>query len=209
MSSNRIVVYGAGGHAKVMADAARAAGADVVALVDDDPTRQATRPLDIPVRPIAWLASQRDLGVALGVGDNRARESIAGRLLAAGHRLATVIHPRAVVAASARLGEGTFVAAGAVVNPDASIGRGVIVNTSAVVEHDVVVGDFAHVSPAACLAGGAQLGALAHLGAGATVLPRIMVGARSVVGGGALVNRAIPEDVVAYGVPARVRRDRP
>jgi acetyltransferase EpsM len=202
-------VYGAGGHAKVVADAVLASGVEVVAFIDDDPVRQATLPLGIPVRPRAWLvnyAGDDDLAVALGVGDNSARRGIAEQLLAARHRLATVIHPRAVVAPSARVGEGTLIAACAVLNADACVGRGVIVNTAAIVEHDVVIGDFAHISPTACLAGAARLGEGSHLGTGAKVLPGVAVGARTVVGGGALVNRPIPDGVVAYGVPARVRR---
>lgn len=206
-----LVVFGAGGHAKVVADAVVAAGGDVLAFVDDDAARAGTAVLGVKVRPATWLlegGAPSGSMVALGVGDNAARQRIATRCRAAGLPIATVLHPTATVAASAVVGEGTYVGARAVINPSAVVGMGAIINTAAIVEHDVIVGDFAHVAPGACLAGGSRLGARSHLGAGAVVLDDVIVEVDTIVGGGSLVNRAIPAAVVAYGVPARVRRER-
>lgn len=202
-------VYGAGGHARVVADAILAAGGHVVAFVDDAPARVGASVLGIAVRGNDWLFSDpaaAALAVALGVGDNFARRRIAELCLARGRLLPPVVHPAATVASSATLGTATFCAARAVVNASAAVGAGVIVNTGAIIEHDVRVGDFAHVSPGACLAGGSALGALSHLGAGAVVLDDIFVGSGCIVGAAAMVNRHLPDDVVAYGVPARIRR---
>ena len=183
------------------------AGEEVAGFVDDR-VAAGSRVLDLPVLgTLAWLVRE-PRRVALGIGDNATRARVAARCLEAGSELVRAIHPRAVVAPSARIAEGAVVMAAAVVNPSAEIGRGAIVNTAAVIEHDCVVGPFAHVSPNATLGGGAGVGEEAHLGIGATMLPGVKVGARSVIGGGALVARDVPGDVVARGVPARVARPR-
>lgn len=203
----RVVIYGSGGHAKVVADLLIAAGEDVVGFVDDEPSREGAEVLGLPVLGgWAWLEAAEDVGAALGIGSNQVRYALAKRCAASGVPLVTGVHPRAVVARSATLAEGAMVMAGALINPDARVGRGAIVNTGAVVEHDVVIGDFAHLSPNAATGGGARLDEQAHVGVGAVLLPLARVGARSIVGGGAVVTKAVPADVVAAGVPARVIR---
>lgn len=208
MTWEQLYIYGASGHGGVVADAARAAGMPGLSgFVDDQREPQASGP------PIVgdglWLLAQgktRALAIALGIGDNRARAEVAGKCLAAGITLASVVHPRATVADSARLGRGTVVMAGAVINPNAHIGDGCIINTGAVVEHDCHVGDYAHVSPNATMGGASRLGTLAQLGLGASLHPGVQIGDESIVGVGAAVVRTIPAGVVAMGVPARVIR---
>jgi UDP-perosamine 4-acetyltransferase len=206
----KLVVFGAGGHGKVIAEILAAQGRAVDGFVDDGAERRGTSVLGKPVLgDSTWLAEIARSGpilVALAVGVNSVRQSLAARLLAQGVILVTAVHPSAVISPSATLGPGTVVMANASVNAEARIGAGVIVNTGAVIEHDVVLGDWSHVSPRGALAGAARLGHLSHLGTGAIVLPGICVGDRTVVGAGAVVVRDIPSDVVARGVPARVAR---
>ena len=209
---SRIVVYGAGGHGKVVADILLAGGQRPAGFVDDDPKTHGQQRLGLPVLGgFEWLQKQAAAGpveVVLGIGGNQARQTVARRCLEAGVKLQVAVHPSATVAASARLGQGTVVMAGVVVNADAQAGEGVILNTGAVIEHDVVIGDYAHVSPNSTMGGAARLGVLSQLGIGAVVLPGVAVGSRTVVGGGAVVIRDLPDGVVAVGVPAAVREDR-
>jgi sugar O-acyltransferase (sialic acid O-acetyltransferase NeuD family) len=202
-----LVVYGAGGHGKVVADILLAAGEAVAGFLDDGEA-PGTIVLGLPVLGGASWLRETPARVALGVGDNAQRARVADVCVAAGAPLVAAVHPRAVVAPSATLGDGAVVMALAVVNPDASIGRGAIINTAAVIEHDCVIDEFAHVSPNATMAGRCRVGALAHLGVGATMLPGRSVGDRAIVGGGALVSRDVPADRVAAGVPARLVPDR-
>jgi sugar O-acyltransferase (sialic acid O-acetyltransferase NeuD family) len=212
MDWDTLVVFGAGGHGKVVADAALCAGLGPVAgFVAEGPAPD-VGPLGLRfLGGPAWLereALERRCAVVLGVGDNAARERIADECIARGIALVTVVHPSAVVAVSALLEAGCVVLARAVVNPDASVGAGAIVNSGAIVEHDVRVGAFAHLSPGVSTGGRARIGERAHVGVGAVVLPGIAVGSDTIVGAGAVVTRDLAEGVVAWGVPARVRSAR-
>jgi len=204
-SSNAVVVVGAGGHGKVVCDVLRSMGEDVAGFCDDGKAR-GDLVLGLPVLgDTAWLEGA-PARVALGIGDNLRRKLIAERLETAGCTLVTAVHRDATVAPSANIEAGAVVFARAVVNPDAIVGRGAIINTGSIVEHDCLVGPYAHLSPASALGGGARIGEFAHIGLGAVVLPLVVVGARSIVGAGAVVNRAVADDVVVRGVPARIAR---
>jgi len=209
VSERRVVVYGAGGHARVVADLAVCLGHEVIGLVDDLLPVGSVRGEYAVLGSSAWLRTRAgEIAVVLGIGDNRIREETFQECLRAGVACPSFIHPASAVSASARLSDGCTVMAGAVINAGAELGPGVIVNSGSVVEHDCRVGRFAHISPNATLTGAARLGAFAHLGAGATVLPGIEVGEASIIGAGAVVVSAVPAGVVAFGVPARVVRER-
>ncbi len=205
-----VVVYGGGGHSKVVIGIAQATrGVSIVGVLDDrlPPGTPAAGGLQV-LGAMGWLRSVEGGGVAvvLAIGNTEVRARVAARCREAGAALYTLVHPSAVVSPSARLGAGTVVMPLAVINADAAIGEGAIINSGAVVEHDCIVGDFAHVSPNAALGGAAQLGARSHLGLGAVILPGVGVGADTVVGAGAVVARPLPSGVVAAGVPARIQR---
>ena len=200
-----LVVYGSSGHGKVVCDVLRAAGHVVDGFVDDDPTRYGSRVLDLPVLGGGQALVGKGARVALGIGDNHARAKVAALIASFGGTLVTCVHPRAAVAPSATLGEGTIVMAMAVLNPDARVGRAVIVNTAAVVEHDCVVDDYAHVSPNSVMGGGCRVGAFAQLGIGATMLPGTTIADRAMVGAGGVVVRDVAAGAVVRGVPARAR----
>jgi UDP-N-acetylbacillosamine N-acetyltransferase len=207
----KVFVYGASGHGKVVADILLA-GKDsrLAGFVDDRVELQSTSVLGLPVLGDGdWLAreaSRMRVAVALGIGDNAARQRVAEKCLGWGVELVTLIHPTATVSGSAQLGSGTVVMAQAVINSDAVTGRGVIVNTGAVVEHDAEIGEFAHVSPKSTMGGKSRLGKLSHLGIGAVVIQCVSIGAHTIVGAGAVVIRDVPDRVVAFGVPAQIHR---
>jgi acetyltransferase EpsM len=154
------------------------------------------------------LLAQGVRNIILGFGDNAARMALGRELVERGFVLGQAIHPRATVAQDVRIGVGTVVVAGAVVNPNTVLGENVIVNTCASVDHDCIVEDGVHVAPGARLAGNVRIGSETWIGLGALVLQDRTVGARTLVGAGAVVTRDLPDDVVAYGAPARVIRHR-
>jgi sugar O-acyltransferase (sialic acid O-acetyltransferase NeuD family) len=208
-SVKRVIIFGAGGHGKVLADVAMRSGLSVAGFVDDRLGSRMVAGLEIPVLgDRAWLLGQsRDtFCCALGVGDNFARMHIGELLKREGFELAMLISPFAAVAPSATIAAGVSVMAGSVINPLANLGEGVIVNSGAIVEHDVKVGRYASVQPNSVLAGGVEIGELAQVALSATVLPCLRIGCRSTLGAGSVATRSIPDDVIAYGIPARVQR---
>lgn len=204
--ASTLVILGAGGHGRVVADAALAAGtyARVVAT-DRDPQRCHGELLaGVPLLPMGEALALPDADCHVAIGLATHRERVAQRL--AGRKLATVVHPAAVVSPHALLADGCFIAAQAVVAPAARVGECVIVNHGAVVDHDVEVDAFSHVAPRAALGGGARIGRGVLVGAGASVLPNLAVADGVVIGAGAVVNAALSEPGVYAGVPARKLR---
>jgi len=201
----RLFLVGAGGHAKVVLATAMEVGLEIAGILDDDSSKWGTYLLGVPVLgPLSWLKREGEPWALLAIGDNGVRKRLNHELQ--GVRWATVVHPKAYVHPTATLGEGTVVFAGAIVQPMVRIGRHVIVNTGAIVEHDCQVGDFAHLAPGVRLAGGVKVGEACLLGVGVSVAPQIHIGDGSLVGAGSVVVKDIPSEVVAYGVPARVKR---
>lgn len=209
MPDSFIVIFGASGHGKVVCDILRVLKISVAGFIDGDPKFAGREVMGLPVLgDEKWLtekAKTSAVKVALGIGDQRNRKAAAERCKALGVELVTAAHPSAVVAASARVGAGTMVMAGAIINPDVEIGRGVIVNTGAIIEHDVAIGDYSHISPGAVTGGAARIGTLAHVGLGAIILPRVAIGDGVTIGAGSVVLHDVPDNVVAYGVPAKVQ----
>jgi len=199
----RLLIVGAGGHAKVVVDAARACEHDVVAILGAQ-----SDPAEVLGYPVSSDASAgRPDGFVVAVGDNATRSRLFSEHQSLGRTPLTVIHPAATIAPSAEIGGGTFIAAGVIVNPGARIGRNVILNTGCVIDHDVVVGDHAHVAPNAALCGAARVGEGTLVGVGASIVPGASVGEWSVIGAGAAVVDDLPARSVCAGVPARPLRE--
>ena len=204
----RLAVAGAGGHAKVVADAALASGWSDVAFYDDNLAPHSQ------VGPWVVAGSISDLlagvsppdGVIVAVGDNAVRLELQRKLEGAGLRVVSVIHPAAVVSTHASIGAGSVILAGAVVNASACLGRGCIVNTCASVDHDCLLADGVHVSPGAHLGGGVAIGSASWIGIGASVKQGVRIGARVVVGAGGAVVSDVPDGTTVVGVPARPLR---
>ena len=198
-----LLVFGAGGHARVVADAALKTGfwARVFAS-DRNPARCEGDLLPgVGLFPVGQAARDSGACVHVAIGDNTAREREAHTWGLA--RLMAVMHPSAMVSPFAVVGAGCFVAAGAVVAPQATLDVGVIINHGAVVDHDVAIGAFTHIAPGAVLGGAACIGARVLVGAGAVVLPGVSVCSGAVIGAGAVVLAPVTDPGTYVGVPAR------
>lgn len=207
-----LLILGAGGHAKVVAETAIAsAHFSEVAFLDDrcngpDPLPSV---LGFPVLGPLALAlepAQREQFAAASVafGNAIARLNWIEKLDAAGYALPVLIHPSAWVSPSAQLGSGSVVFAQAALQALASIGAGSILNTGCSVDHDAQLAGGVHICPGARLAGEVQVGSRSWIGIGASVIQQVRIGADVTVGAGAAVVRDLPDGVTAVGVPARV-----
>lgn len=199
-----VVVVGAGGHARVVAEAlASHTVAGYLAPADTDvPALGRRLGSDDDIDELGAAGHEFALGIGFvdrAGAERRAR--LIGRL--GGVTLVAVAHPRSTVSPSAVLEPGAFVAAGAVVGTAAHVGRAAIVNTGAVVDHDCHLGVNVHIASGATLAGGVTVGDHTLVGAGATVRQGITIGTRAVVGAGAVVIDDVPDGATALGVPAR------
>ncbi|MEM1349015.1 MAG: acetyltransferase [Myxococcota bacterium] len=203
-----LLILGAGGHGRVVADVVRACGHVVAGYVDRDASK-----LHSVVEPGGAKVEvlQKDLdpdalphavdALVHGVGANAARASLDELFYE--WIAPALVHPSAIVSPSAAVGAGTVVMPRAVLHPSARVGRSVIVNTGAIIEHDCEVGDHAHLSPGAVLCGVVTVGPRAWVGAGAVVLPGVVLGQDVVVGAGAVVLRDVPAGATVVGNPAR------
>lgn len=192
-------IFGAGGHGKVVLDAMRQSHLDCDGFVDD---KSAGEWSGLPVFKSDFFLNilNQNFTLHTAIGDNRVRERIAKEFCELS--FVSVCHPSAMVAELAKIGEGSFLAAGVIVGPDASVGKHCIINHLVVVDHDCAVADFCHIAPHASLGGGVKIGKGVLVGAGAVILPGIVIGDNAIVGAGAVVTKNIQAGVTVVGNPA-------
>ena len=205
-----LVLIGSGGHAKVVLDAAFAAGVAEtdVRVFDGNAARCGADFLGLRIEGPDLDASICGAEVHVAIGSSQAHERLYREAEVLGAQACTVLHPQARVSRLAVLSPGVFAAAGAVIAIDAAVGRGTIVNHNAVIDHDCRIGDCCHVAPGAVLGGGVIIGAGVLVGAGAVILPGVEVGENATIGAGAVVTRTVGAGETWTGVPARGRSDR-
>lgn len=198
--NNRLVIIGAGGHGKVIADIALKNGYSDIVFLDDHATGMC---MGFPiVGTTARIPGMNDgrTDFVIGVGSNEVRKRIAEAYPA---NWVTLVHPSAQIGAGVTIGPGTVVMAGVIINACAEIGRHCTINTCAIVEHDNVIGDYVHLSPKVAMGGTVRVGDLTHVGIGAVVRNNIRICAMSIIGAGAVVVKDIVDCGIYVGVPTK------
>lgn len=198
--SKEVIVIGAGGHGKVIADIIIKSGDRVIGFLDDGCTEK-----NILGYPILGKTEDclkyKDKEFFIAIGNNAVRKKISEKYNML--KFYTAIHPSAVIAMDVEIGEGSCVMAGVVINTSSEIGRHCIINTGAVIEHDNMIGDYVHVSPNATSCGTVKIGNSTHIGAGAVIKNNITIANDIVLGCGSVVVDNITETGTYIGVPAR------
>lgn len=203
-----ILIIGAGGHGRVLADLAFCLGRQVLGFLDRD-TQLHGRVIDgIKVlggdeRLIEYPA--RDVSLVNGLGSIAAsdvRREVYIRLKALGYQFEALCHPGAIVGRSVTFAQGVQAMAGSIVQNGARIGENTILNTGAIVEHDCVVGAHSHLAPGAVVCGDVRIGENCHIGVGAVVVQGLSVGDGALVAAGAVVVRDVLSGTRVAGVPA-------
>ena len=199
---NKLIILGASGHGKVLADIAEKTGYEQIAFLDDAPDVKSCGAYPV-VGKCGDASRFADADFIVAVGNAAIRRRLQTGLAEQGLRVVSLVHPAAVVAGHVSIGAGTAVMAGAVINPYVSIGEGCIINTCASVDHDCVLEDYVHVSVGAHVAGTVHVGSATWIGAGAVVSNNIDITQECMIGAGAVVVRNLVQSGTYIGVPAR------
>lgn len=202
----RLFIVGCSGHGKVIADIALKQNKyEQLLFLDDNPKSDSCMGI-----PVAGSSTYEDIApedeVIVAIGNSKIRQQMQEQYTERRLKIATLIHPDAVIGTQVEIGEGTVIMAGTVINPNAVIGKGVIINTGATVDHDDVICDYAHISVGAHLAGTVTVGKSTWIGAGAVVSNNLHICDNVMVGAGAVVVSNIDEQGTYVGVPARKRK---
>ena len=189
-------LYGASGHAKVIADILQSQGKQLTGMIDDNPAIN-----ELVGYPV-YHELENPTPVIVSIGDNRIRRKVVEKLQDA--EFETAVHTSAIVSPQSEIGEGTVVMQGAIIQGGSAVGKHCIINTGASVDHDCRVGNYAHISPHATLCGNVMVGEGTQICSGAVIIPGVQVGNWTVVGAGAVVIHDLPDHVVAVGNPCRI-----
>ncbi len=200
--NKEIIIIGASGHGKVIADIALKVGYKKIAFLDDDITVKSC--MEYPVVGIVSDSIKyADFDFVVAIGNSEIREKIMNFLIENKLNVVSLVHPNATMAENVKIGVGCVIMAGAVINSDTSIGQGVIINTCASVDHDCEIGDFTHISVGSHVCGTVNIGKQVWLGAGSTVINNVNVCNGCIIGAGAVVVKNIENSGKYVGIPAK------
>lgn len=201
---DKLLIIGASGHGKVVADIALKMNKwKKVAFLDDDTDINTSMRLEILGIVDEVFTYLDEWEVFVGIGNNAIRERIQKMLETEGACIPKLIHPNAVIGTEVVVGTGTVVMAGVVINCCTKIGKGCIINTGVTVDHDNVIDDYVHISPGAHLAGTVKVAQRSWLGMGCLVINNINIFSECKIGAGTVVVKDITDSGVYIGVPAR------
>lgn len=201
---NKLLIIGASGHGKVIADIAIKIGRwENIAFLDDDESINSSMGLKVIGKVADAYTYMSDYDLFVAIGNNTTREKLHIKIIMTGASIPNLIHPNAVIGEKVELGLGTVVMAGVTINCCTKIGNGCIINTGATIDHDSVLEDYVHISPGAHLAGTVKVGKGSWLGIGSIVNNNVNIVSNCKVGAGAVVVKDLTEPGTYVGVPAR------
>ncbi len=203
-----MLIYGAGGHGRVVADILEHQGdCDIPGFLDDAHDLWGETMFSYPILGGLDLLARTDLRrhlIIVAVGDNAKRRTLVRAIAALGYSFTNAVHPSCRFGRGVTIGIGAVLMPNAVANAGAVIGAHTILNTAATVDHDCHIGDYVHICPGAHLAGGVVVSDGAQIGIGASVLPGVHIGRGSVIGAGSVVLKDVPDESISVGVPAKI-----
>ena len=201
---NQLLIIGASGHGRVVADIAMNMGIwKEIAFLDDDEGIKSFLGLHVIGKTTDAESYQDEYDVFVAIGDNAVREQIISQLIQKGANIPLLIHPHTTIGSAVEIGVGTIIMPGTVIACNCQLGRGCIINTAATIDHDNVIEDFVHISPGVHTAGSVKIGTRTWLGIGSVVCHNVKITQDCTVGAGAVVIRDISETGTYIGVPAR------
>lgn len=202
-NKNKLIIIGASGHGRVVADIALKMNKwENIAFLDDDEDIKVSLGLEVIGKSEDAFKHINDTDIFVAIGNNAIREKVQEKLYIKGASIPVLVHPNAVIGEQVELGIGTVIMAGVVINCCTKLGRGCIINTGATLDHDNLIEDYVHISPGVNLAGTVKVGKGSWLGVGSTINNNVNITSDCKVGSGAVVVRDITEPGTYVGVPA-------
>ena len=195
-----MILFGAGGDAKVILDIASLLNIKFESVFDDK-LEKGMFFNEIPA--ISKLIYSHNQKAIIGIGDNNARYRIDKKFEKL--KWVTLIHPKSIISKDVTIGEGTVIMAGSIIQPGVRIGRHCIINTGACIDHDTEIGDFAHIAPNCSIAGGVKIHEGSFVGIGSSVIPEVRIGMWATIGAGSVVLEKVKNRTTVIGVPAKVK----
>lgn len=209
-----VILLGAGGHAKVLLDILLEQNVKVLGIAVPNPATENEKFCGISIIGNDESVKKFDsktVELVNGIGSvasTELRKKVYEKFKRWGYRFRNVIHSRAVVSCNSKLmlGRGIQIMAGAVINVGTFVDENTIINTCASVDHDCYIGQHVHIAPGTTLSGNVKVGDCTHIGTGSTVIQGVTIGRETIIGAGSLVLHDISDKILAYGVPAVVKR---
>lgn len=201
-----IIIIGAGGHARVIADIVKSSKDNLIGFLDDNLDKKGKKVFEdkIVLGSIKDIKKYNDCYFVIGIGDGKIRKKIAQEY--PNIKWYTSIHPKAIIGTNVKIGEGSVVMPGAVINSGSNIGKHCIINTSSSIDHDNVLLDYVHISPGAVLAGTVHIGEGTWVGSGATIINNINIAENNIIGAGSTIIRNIEETGGTYVSNISIRK---
>lgn len=201
---DKLIIIGASGHGKVVADIAIKINKwQSITFLDDDESIKTFMGLEVIGKTADAFINKDEADFFVAIGSNITRGKIQEKLIEQGLNVVSLIHPSAIIGTDVEIGIGTAVMAGVVINSSSRIGKGCIINTSSSLDHDNMIEDYAHISPGVRTAGSVSIGKGTWLGIGSVVSNNVSICSGCKVGAGAVVVKDITEPGTYVGIPVR------
>lgn len=201
---NKLLIIGASGHGKVVADIAIKMNRwREITFLDDDEKLKSVMGIKVLGKTTEIQKYINDYDIFVGIGNNDTRKMIQMKLEEQNASIPVLIHPNSIIGMDVEIGKGTVVMAGTVINPSVKVGKGCIINTASTIDHDSVIDDFVHISPGVHLAGMVKIGEKSWLGIGSTVINNINIVGECTIGAGSVVVKDITKSGTYIGIPAK------
>ena len=201
---DKLIIIGASGHGKVVADIAIKMNKwQSIAFLDDDESIKTSMGLEVIGKTADAFTYKDEADFFVAIGSNATRENIQEKLIEEGLNIVSLIHPSVVIGTDVEIGIGSVVMAGVVINSSTRIGKGCIINTSSSLDHDSMIEDYVHISPGVNMAGTVKVGNGSWIGIGSVISNNVNICSGCKVGAGAVVVKDITEPGTYVGVPVR------
>ena len=199
MASDNYILYGSGGHAKVVLECLLSENKNILGFFDDAPTSDTFK--NSPVFCGYDFNKLENALLIITIGNNKIRKQLSLKIR---HKLGSTIYSKNIISPSITICDGSMILQGAILNSDCFIGKHVIVNTGSIVEHDCVIEDFVHIAPGAVVCGNSNIGEGSLIGANSVIGPNISIGKWCQISAGSSVLENIPDYSLVQGVPGKI-----